>query len=209
MSFSYTIPAMKLNWFAFLRAFYRRSSSQTKPTVECFFNTMKDIPWFEWLYAITEDGNVWSYARHWRKESWFLRPWKNKCWYLQLHLLKSWKHTTTTVHRLVWITFIPNPENKPQINHIDWNKLNNYVSNLEWCTNAENQKHKRHVLWKKNKCLETSPKKVGKYSKEWIFLSEYLSVSHAARENTFAQSNISKACLWVNKTAYWFIWKFI
>lgn len=50
---------------------------------------------------------------------------------------KSWK----LLHRIVATVFIPNPDNKPQVNHIDGNKLNNTVSNLEWVTNNENRQH--------------------------------------------------------------------
>lgn len=55
-----------------------------------------------------------------------------------------------SVHRLVAKLFIPNPENKPQVNHIDGNKLNNHFSNLEWVTNKENQFHAVTQLPKRN-----------------------------------------------------------
>jgi hypothetical protein len=46
-----------------------------------------------------------------------------------------------SIHRLIAETFIPNPDNKPEVNHKDGNKLNNHISNLEWVTHSENTKH--------------------------------------------------------------------
>ena len=61
--------------------------------------------------------------------------------YLQVTLCKDCMHKLFSVHRLVALAFIPNPEGKPQINHRDGRKLNNYVENLEWVTGAENSQH--------------------------------------------------------------------
>lgn len=94
----------------------------------------KDIPDYEGKYQVSNMGRVKSlnYAR--RKQVKVLRPGIEKTrGYLSVTLLKDGKQKTKPVHRLVAIAFIPNPNDLPQVNHKDENKLNNCVDNLEWC----------------------------------------------------------------------------
>ena len=70
-----------------------------------------------------------------------LKPFRNKRGYLEVNLYNNSKSTAKIIHRLVAKAFISNDFNKPQVNHIDGNKLNNEVSNLEWMSNSENQLH--------------------------------------------------------------------
>ena len=87
-------------------------------------------------YVISDQGRVFSYKR-----SIFLKPGKDTCGYLQVDLHKNGVRKSQKVHRLVASAFIPNPENKRTINHIDGVKINNFVSNLEWATDKENTQH--------------------------------------------------------------------
>ena len=89
-------------------------------------------------YLITNFGKIFSLKRHNMKK---IKCFKNKQGYLEVYLYKSGKNHKKKVHRLVAQAFIPNPDNKPCINHIDEDKTNNNVSNLEWCTYKENNNH--------------------------------------------------------------------
>jgi hypothetical protein len=75
-------------------------------------------------------------------------PDKNKSGYCYVHLFKDGKEKNCLLHRLVAETFIPNPDNKPEVNHIDGNKYNNQVSNLEWVSSEENKQH----AWENKLC---------------------------------------------------------
>ncbi len=212
MSFSYTIPAMKLNWFAFLRAFYRRSSSQTKPTVECFFNFMdnwKDIPWYEWLYQInwlTNEIKSLSYGKTKRpkilkldiKEYGHIKTclYKNKkrwnCWFHQIvMLIKEW----------------PCPE-WLEVCHNDWNPQNNNPDNLRYDTRRNNVVD-TVKMWRCNFIWHTRwARRIVQYKKSWEIVKVWNSQMEIHRALWISQWNIWYCCSWKRNVAWWFIWKY-
>ena len=101
----------------------------------------KDIPQYEGLYAVTRDGKVWSHRQ--RK---YMKLQLGRRGYLQVNLIKDKKPVCFYVHRLVANTYIAPVELKTQVNHIDGDKTNNTVENLEWTTQMENIIHARDVL---------------------------------------------------------------
>lgn len=100
---------------------------------------MKPIPGYEEFYLASKDGKI--YSKRYNK---FLKPAKSKDGYLQVSLVgDNKKQYTYKVHRLIAMTFIDNPDNLPEVNHKDFDRLNNFVSNLEWCNHYDNIKHSR------------------------------------------------------------------
>lgn len=97
----------------------------------------KDVKGYEGRYQVSNHGRVKSFLR-----GGLILSLQTKNGYSNVNLFdNNRKMTTKTVHRLVAIAFIPNPDNKPQVNHIDYNRKNNYISNLEWNTVQENSLH--------------------------------------------------------------------
>lgn len=100
----------------------------------------KDVPGFEGYYKISKNGELFSLPRR------TVRPGIRKSaidrnGYKKVTLSKKCKLHYFTVHRLVALTYIPNPQNLPTVNHKDGNKLNNSIENLEWATYSYQQKH--------------------------------------------------------------------
>ena len=95
----------------------------------------KDVPGYEGLYQISDFGNVKSLI-----SNRLLKPSQDEFGYVRFNALKNKKSKTLRIHRLVMEVF--NPINSfMQVNHIDGNKLNNRLNNLEWCTDSDNKKH--------------------------------------------------------------------
>ena len=114
----------------------------------------KPIKGFENLYEISNFGEIKSFKKEWKifnykcneyrtisKPERIMKPCTTKSGYKQVNLQKNKKTYGKLVHRLVAEAFIENKNNKKCINHIDGDKLNNRVDNLEWCTYKENAKH--------------------------------------------------------------------
>ena len=93
----------------------------------------KEIPGYEGLYEVSNKGNV----RNVRRNK-LLRLQKTNNGYIRVVLSKNRIKTGFQVHRLVALTFLPNPDNLPQVNHKDEDKTNNSVENLEWCNHNYN-----------------------------------------------------------------------
>lgn len=109
-----------------------------------------------------------------------IKPHINKCGYIELHLGKDGKHYNRKIHRLVAEAFIPNPDQLPQVDHIDTDKANNIVSNLRWVTSKENNNNPKTIQNKR--CGNAKNKITQVFSTSGYLLYEFMSASEAARQ---------------------------
>lgn len=125
-------------------------------------------------YQISNLGRVWS-----KKSNRYLKPQKDNCGYLRIQLyMGNGKVRTEKVHRLVAIAFIDNPNNLPEVNHINHIRDDNRVENLEWVDHKENCEKMQKV------------KLVGKYDREGNLLEVFDTLTQAAKAEGKTPSNI-------------------
>ena len=165
----------------------------------------KDIDGYEGLYQVSNLGNVKSFPRNGTiKQERILKQTKDGNGYLTIGLHKNNKSKKVCVHWLVANAFIENKNNFHVINHIDGNKENNRVDNLEFCTQSYNVKEAIRLGLQK----PYNEKAILQYDKYMNFIKEWKSACEVQRVLNIYQTNISKCCLKLRKTAGGFIWKF-
>lgn len=164
----------------------------------------KEIPGFEGLYSIDENGNLYSH----RKKK-LMKPDIKKRGYFGVELHKDNKLIKTSIHRLVALTYIPNPNNYPHVNHKDENPRNNNVENLEWCTQKYNSNYgtSKYRIAEKLKTGKLC-KPVLQYSLDGAFIKEYFSVSEASRILGLCASGIITCCKGRYKNCGGYLWKY-
>lgn len=129
-----------------------------------------------------------------------------------LHVSLNSRKKVYLIHRLVAEAFIPNPENKPQVNHKDCDKHNNCVSNLEWVTRSENMLHAYKnglvsLTRTREACLKHS-KPVNQFTTDGQLIRKWESGADIVRELGVDSGSISRCCNGKVKSRYGFIWRF-
>lgn len=144
----------------------------------------RDVRGYTGVYQVSNLGRVRRVAPDSTR---VLKPWRHNAGYSCVTLSLNKKESKPLVHRLVAEAFLPNPANKPQINHINGVKTDNRVTNLEWCSNRENALHSANVLGNEStipkrpvRCVDTG--------------EVFNSARNAARAVGGCSQNIVKCC---------------
>lgn len=177
---------------------------------------LKDIIGYEWLYKISNYGNVYSINFRWTGEQKQLST-SLRWQYLRIWLFKNKVQKDFSVHRLVCEAFVPNPFNKRCVNHKDGNKLNNKSDNLERCTIKENVLHMYHILWYKHtprqrEVASVNWYKMGKmngiivhqYTLQYEYIRTFNSFCEASKHTWMCRTSIARAAKASQAACWWF-----
>ncbi len=162
-------------------------------------------------YAVSDQGEIKRV-----KDNKILKQRFNTRGYLIVGLRKEGRQTTFLVHRLVAIHFIPNPDNKAEVNHRLGIKDDNRASELEWMTRVENEEHARRVLGKKSLFSNSMVPPTGKDSHraksvvkecDGVVLKTYDFIQQV-KEDGFSPAMVSHCCRGIRKTHKGFTWEY-
>ena len=175
----------------------------------------KPIPGYEGYYEISNTGKVRSLTRtiiksNGRPQTFYgeeKKPTLTPFGYYRISLAKQGIKQFYFIHRLVALTFIPNPDNKPFINHKDENKTNNNVENLEWCTSLENN---NYGTIKERHSKTTSHPIIMCDKETHEEIKEFLNTKIAAKElgSPNSSANIYRVLNGERKSALNYFWKY-
>ena len=170
-------------------------------------------------YEVSDKGNIKSVNYRGTGKSAIRKQSISKNGYMRVILSDNGKNKTYFVHRLVAAAFIPNPENLPEIDHIDGNRANNHADNLRWVTAKENcnnpitksRLHKKIGVYMTGRLggLHQRAKEIAMYSACGDLIKTFLSVKDAQRETGLNDSNIIKCCKGIKKTCGGYIWAYV
>lgn len=164
----------------------------------------RPIEGYEGLYEVSNTGKIVACEKidkngNLRKRK-VLKIFKRKGYYIvQIGGIGNKK--TYSVHRLVAKAFIPNPDNFPQVNHKDENKLNNHVNNLEWCTPYYNIHYGTAIMRKSQGIIQLS--------KSHEIINTYTSIKDASRQTGIPETTIQNAVHGRKDTAGGFVWRYV
>lgn len=159
----------------------------------------KPIPGFEDYYHVSDNGEVWSVRKNRT-----LRPKIDRYGYPAVTLTVHGKSRYFTVHRLVALAFIPNPDCKPTVNHKNEVKTDNRVSNLEWATSKENDNHgTRNSRMAHSKCRRRVIAQFTDGSEQ-----EFDGVKSASRASGIAHSMITRCCRGLCDNTHGIKWRY-
>ena len=157
---------------------------------------IKDYP----NYMVSNLGNVKSVNYNKTDKEKILKNGKDRGGYLQVNLWKNGNGKKYLIHRLVAEAFIDNPNNLPQIDHINTNKTDNRVCNLRWCTQKENNNN--HLT------VEKRSKPILQFTKNGEFIRKWKSATDIEREIGIDNSSVSKCCNGKLKSSGGFKWQY-
>ena len=183
--------------------------------IEIWKTAVYDGEIYEGLYKVSNLGRILSLNYKRTGKAKLRNPVEKSNGYLQVGFSKNKKTKTCYVHRLIAETFLPNPENLPEVNHKDEDKTNNFVflnedgsvdkekSNLEWC----DRKYNNNYGTRTERFIKTMSKKVLQFSKTGEFIREWESTMECGR-NGFCQSHVAACCRGERKSHKGFLWMF-